>query len=708
MIFRSGRSASGWRLTRRFSLAGWVAASALLLDAEPNAVPVAAADAVHQLPDYVVQARHFEASVLDIPTDVLRIGRETIEQSLASSLPELLEAEANLLVSGVSGFETVDLRGFGEGSGLRNLILVDGQPLNPPDMGRIDWERIPLGAVESIEVLRGGHNVLYGDQALAGVIKIETRRSGEHSLTAEGRLGSFESSRFSLAGSSGGDAWSVRGGGARSESEGYRTHSASWSRNGFLNLARSFRNGDDLDLRLAVGEIDLTYPGGLVYEDYRSDPKASDKLGIEGSQNEYVTLTSRAQGRRSWGAWEVLAGFREDRTDFVFEPVDFYGRTRQSGVSVKPRARIGDGAHQCIVGLDAAYDDARFTAFLDASRHLDFSHADLEEVRLSPYLLFETEFADGWTLSAGARYEHVRYSVDAVTFVRNQINPIRETSRGPRPNPDFKRPPDVVDAGTFAETIREGGTAAELSLNWRAGERLSAFIGYDRVYRYPVFDERAAYQGLALAEAVSPVEAEAGDSFELGFKYLDAHQEFFVTGFALRMDNEIFFDPTVTGSIPGVSGLNVNLGEVRRHGFDLYYGLDFETWGGSIQLSHVDAKMRTGIGPDETGKGRQLPLLAPWVTTSRIWWEPLAGLRLWAIHRSVAKRYDGEDFANEARPIAAYQRVDLGGSLKVAPQARIFFRMTNALDTLYAESAVSGAFYPGDGRAVELGAELHF
>ena len=45
--------------------------------------------------------------------------------------------------------------------------------------------------------------------------------------------------------------------------------------------------------------------------------------------------------------------------------------------------------------------------------------------------------------------------------------------------------------------------AAEISLNYRQNENLSLWLGYDRVYRYPVCDERASYQGYDLAENIN-------------------------------------------------------------------------------------------------------------------------------------------------------------------------------------------------------------
>ena len=72
----------------------------------------------------------------------------------------------------------VAMRGFGDNSGLRVLILVDGIPYNPPDMGGISWLGIDPGELELVEVLRGGQTVLYGNHAVSGVIKLRTRKPG--------------------------------------------------------------------------------------------------------------------------------------------------------------------------------------------------------------------------------------------------------------------------------------------------------------------------------------------------------------------------------------------------------------------------------------------------------------------------------------------------------------------------------------------------
>lgn len=655
------------------------------------------------LDEYIVRAWHFDKETLEIPADVIRINRQAIDRSLSSSVPDLLSTEANLYFSSLGGSSSVDMRGFGEGSGLRSLILIDGHPLNPADMGRINWEQIPMDAIESVEVLRGGHNVLYGDKALAGVIKIETRRASESSLALEGRAGSFGSSQGSISGGFGGERWGVRAGANRTESDGYRENSASHIRNAYSSIGYTFSNGDDVDVRVATGETELSYPGGLVYEDYRDDPRQSDNLGSEGSVERYTTVNARLNGLRDWGSWELLAGYEYSTADFSPE-AGAYGSNQQQGYSLKPRLRIGEDDRVFILGGDLNYDTLDFTRYLDAERTLVPSEASLDESRLSPYFLLEQKVTDALSFSGGARYEWVDYHVDTVVYDESQLSPFIVTNRGTFPNPNYKSSPDILADASFEETLREEGFAAEFSVNYQWDANWSLWAGYDRVYRYPVFDERSSFQGFPLAEHVSEdLEAEAGDNFELGIKYIAPHHELYLTSFYLRMENEIFFDATVVGSNANGKGLNINLGRVDRWGANLFYAYNRSSWGLSYQLAYVDTKMREG-----EGAGHAVPLVPQLHSVSQLWWNPVEDLRLRLIHRYVGERYQGGDFANEQRSVEAYQLVDFKTEYQVSENCRVFAVVSNVFDQLYAESVFFGNYYPGNGRSIEVGVKLDF
>jgi len=79
-------------------------------------------------------------------------------------------------------------------------VLVDGVPLNEPG-GVLDLGRITLDDIERIEVVRGPASVLYGSEAVSGVIQLFTRRGGTTTTTrAEIGGGNIGTQRLSLGG----------------------------------------------------------------------------------------------------------------------------------------------------------------------------------------------------------------------------------------------------------------------------------------------------------------------------------------------------------------------------------------------------------------------------------------------------------------------------------------------------------------------------
>jgi outer membrane receptor protein involved in Fe transport len=90
----------------------------------------------------------------------------------------------------------VSLRGVGASGASRALVLYDEVPLNDPFGGWVYWSRVSPEVISAVEVSQSGGSDFYGDQALAGVIKL-SRRSPENSLrltSAGGSMGSFSQS----------------------------------------------------------------------------------------------------------------------------------------------------------------------------------------------------------------------------------------------------------------------------------------------------------------------------------------------------------------------------------------------------------------------------------------------------------------------------------------------------------------------------------
>jgi iron complex outermembrane receptor protein len=116
-------------------------------------------------------------------TPVSVFGAEDIDAAGNATLEGFIQAQpfvtggflSSRVNNGNPGLATVSLRGLGSG---RTLVLVDGHRLPPSTTGAsVDFNLIPVGAVERIEVLRDGASSTYGSDAIAGVINVITKKN---------------------------------------------------------------------------------------------------------------------------------------------------------------------------------------------------------------------------------------------------------------------------------------------------------------------------------------------------------------------------------------------------------------------------------------------------------------------------------------------------------------------------------------------------
>ena len=140
-----------------------------------------------------VSAARGEATLSSIGVSVEVLDRERIDGRAAPSLLTLLQDVPGVATAraGQAGLQaSVFVRG-GESRYAR--VLVDGVPVNQPG-GAYDFGTALPFELERIEVVRGAASSLYGSDALAGVVSLETRRArpgDAPSLRGEGELGSF-------------------------------------------------------------------------------------------------------------------------------------------------------------------------------------------------------------------------------------------------------------------------------------------------------------------------------------------------------------------------------------------------------------------------------------------------------------------------------------------------------------------------------------
>jgi outer membrane receptor protein involved in Fe transport len=105
----------------------------------------------------------------------------------------------------------VTLRGVSGSGSSRTLVLADGVPLNDPFGSWVYWNRIPLAAVDRVEVVRGATGDLYGAGALGGVIQLLTVQPSRTRARATVDGGSHDTFRGSLFAAAEKNGWNASG-----------------------------------------------------------------------------------------------------------------------------------------------------------------------------------------------------------------------------------------------------------------------------------------------------------------------------------------------------------------------------------------------------------------------------------------------------------------------------------------------------------------
>lgn len=148
------------------------------------------------LNEVTVTASRMELPLKRIPQKVELIRQDAIEAIPGENIGEILKRTTNLdIIQYPGALVTVGMRGFPATAHSRSytLILIDGKPA-----GTNNLATIPSDMIERIEVVKGPYSVLYGSDAMGGVINVITKTP---SVAATGKIalsaGSYGQSNIS-------------------------------------------------------------------------------------------------------------------------------------------------------------------------------------------------------------------------------------------------------------------------------------------------------------------------------------------------------------------------------------------------------------------------------------------------------------------------------------------------------------------------------
>src|SRR5271170_1755806 len=119
-------------------------------------------------------------SLQNAAASIYVISADDIRRSGATTIPEALRLAPNLEVARINASQyAISARGFNNAIGNKLLVLIDGRIVYTPLYSGVFWDAqdVMLEDVDRIEVISGPGAVLWGANAVNGVINIITRSS---------------------------------------------------------------------------------------------------------------------------------------------------------------------------------------------------------------------------------------------------------------------------------------------------------------------------------------------------------------------------------------------------------------------------------------------------------------------------------------------------------------------------------------------------
>lgn len=252
-----------------------IAGAAILAAILPSSVAAQQQDTIPdqrdtiRLREVVVTATRLKTPIGDAPGSVAVISGESMRSSGHRFLADALRQVPGVTLAqsaGPGALTSVFIRG-GESDYVQ--VLIDGVQVNDPG-GAFDWAHLRTEDIERVEVVRGAASVLYGSDAVAGVVQIFTRAGGAPRIEA-----GITGSRGARPGDISTDAYDTR------------AFDASLSGRAAVSFA------DGAVLRYGLSGAHAASTGLFAFNSDYDNTNVGARLQLEGTRGD-VALTGRA------------------------------------------------------------------------------------------------------------------------------------------------------------------------------------------------------------------------------------------------------------------------------------------------------------------------------------------------------------------------------------------------------------------------------
>lgn len=367
----------------------------------------------HVIDNVVVTGTRNQTDVRHLPMTLSVVGRDKMDETkrlnmlptLAEEVPGLFVTQRGLLGFGVSDGAAggINLRGVSAGNG-RMMVLIDGHPQYQGIFGHPIADSYQTMMADRVEVVRGPASVLYGSNAMGGVVNIVTRRMQGDGVTTNVRLsgGSYGTAQAELTN-------------RLRQGRFYSVVSAQYARTdnhrasmGFEQYGGYAKMGYDISAHWnAYADINLThfnasYPGSTTTPVYGARQWVTRGVATAVVENHYGRTSGAISVYHNFGRHKINDGYEDGES-----PATTYFRSNDAltGVSLYQSASLFAG-NRLTLGLDYQhiYGKAWNKVIATSEDQAPIGHEHENEV--AAYLDLRQDITPWLTLDAGLRLDH--------------------------------------------------------------------------------------------------------------------------------------------------------------------------------------------------------------------------------------------------------------------------------------------------------------
>lgn len=367
----------------------------------------------YTIKEVVVTGTRHETDIRHLPMTISVVGRQQLEDSYQPSIlptlnelvPGLFTTSRSIMGYGVStgAAGSMSLRGIGGAPTAGLLVLIDGHPQYMGLMGHPIADAYQTMMTERVEVLRGPASVLYGSNAMGGVVNIVTRKMQKDGINTslQTGYGSYNTLQTELSNRIKKGKFNSIVSGSYNRTDGHRSNMEFEQYGGYAKLGYDFNSFWKVWGDVNITHFNASNPGTISNPYIDNDSRITRGMTSFALENHYAGTSGALSFFYNWGRHKINDGYHPGEQP---QTAHFHSKDQMLGVSWYQSTVLFRG-NRLTAGFDYQhFGGESWNRVLATGERKPGVDKQLDE--FAAYIDFRQDISRWLSLDAGIRIDH--------------------------------------------------------------------------------------------------------------------------------------------------------------------------------------------------------------------------------------------------------------------------------------------------------------